>query len=362
MVHNESAGNATVTLRNAGECIIAASQLGAGQYDPAEDVERRFTILPAPMAVRPSSPRIIYDGTVPQITPIYTGFVNGDHVSALDIQATCATTAPSNGRVGNYETNCSGAADANYRFTYVPGTLTILPARTELALTAAPGSVVRGQPVTVTATVTLLLSGGTPGGTVEFKTSPRASVVPVYTTIGDCAAQPVNGSTKTAACTTSSLRVGTHRVIAAYSGDANVIGSTAPTVTLTVNKASTSTTLGAAANSSSSGTQVTLTAVVGVVAPGAGAPTGKVTFFDGAKALGTGELSVVNGQVLAAFTPAASPWDAIDHGQLRRRRRLPAEHQRCSDPRRRRGGFLNHAPPYRAVRDYAVPDRVRLLA
>ena len=44
---------------------------------------------------------------------------------------------------------------------------------------------------------------------------------------------------------------------------------------------------------------------VSAVAPGAGAPTGTVTFSDGANAIGTGTLTTVAGQQQATFTTSA---------------------------------------------------------
>jgi uncharacterized protein YjbI with pentapeptide repeats len=49
------------------------------------------------------------------------------------------------------------------------------------------------------------------------------------------------------------------------------------------------------------GQPVTFTALVAVTAPGAGTPTGTVTFFDGGTSLGTGQLTVVGGKYQATF-------------------------------------------------------------
>jgi hypothetical protein len=67
-------------------------------------------------------------------------------------------------------------------------------------------------------------------------------------------------------------------VTAAYSGDANFTGSTSSVLAKTIAKASTSVALHSSAASPLTGQPVTLTASVSVSAPGAGAPTGSVTF------------------------------------------------------------------------------------
>ena len=61
---------------------------------------------------------------MPAITPSYSGFVNNETAATLSTQATC-TVAPNSSAVGTHPTTCSGAADPNYSFTYVPGTLTV---------------------------------------------------------------------------------------------------------------------------------------------------------------------------------------------------------------------------------------------
>ncbi len=54
-----------------------------------------------------------YGGSVPTITPGYSGFVNGDSVSSLSTQPTCSTTATSASPVTGspYASSCSGATD-----------------------------------------------------------------------------------------------------------------------------------------------------------------------------------------------------------------------------------------------------------
>ena len=69
----------------------------------------------------------------------------------------------------------------------------------------------------------------------------------------------------------------------------------------TVNQASSTTSVTSSANPSVFGQSVTFTAQVSAVSPGAGTPTGTVTFKDGSTTLGTGSLSAGT----ANFTTAA---------------------------------------------------------
>src|SRR5262249_30254729 len=136
---------------------------------------------------------------------------------------------------------------------------------------------------------------GHPGGTVEFKDG--------GSDLGGCAARPVSPTTETATCTTSALSVAAHSISASYSGDPNFVGSnTTAALTQTVNKAATGTTLGSSATVVTAGQPVTFTAAVAAVPPGAGLPTGSVTFRDGTTTLGTGSLSTSGGVTAASFS------------------------------------------------------------
>jgi hypothetical protein len=59
----------------------------------------------------------------------------------------------------------------------------------------------------------------------------------------------------------------------------------------TVKQARATTTLASSANPSTFGQSVTFTATVAPASPGAGTPTGTVTFYDGSNAIGTGALT-----------------------------------------------------------------------
>ena len=74
------------------------------------------------------------------------------------------------------------------------------------------------------------------------------------------------------------------------------------TAAFTIIQASTKTALSAAPDPSHFGQSVSMTATVAPVAPGAGTPTGKVTFLDGGVTLGTGTLSSADS---AAFTTSS---------------------------------------------------------
>lgn len=158
-------------------------------------------------------------------------------------------------------------------------TQTVNKASTTTSVTPSVNPSVFGQSVSFTATVAAVAPGsGTPTGSVTF-------------TIDGVTSAPVTLVNGSASFATSSLAVGPHVVSATYSGDAGFNTSTSDTLTANVNKANAAATVLSAPNPSVFGQSVTLTATITAAAPGAGAPTGTVTFFDGGQSLGSRTLS-----------------------------------------------------------------------
>src|SRR5205814_2095514 len=137
-----------------------------------------------------------------------------------------------------------------------------------------------GQSVVFTATVIgQPPANSTPSGTVTFMDG--AATLGTGTLSG-------SGVTAQATFTISTLSVSGHSITAVYGGDSTYLGATSAALTQTVNQASTTTTItNSSLNPSTFGQTVTFTASVTVTVPGAGTPTGTVTFKDGATTLGT---------------------------------------------------------------------------
>ncbi len=148
-------------------------------------------------------------------------------------------------------------------------------------------TVVAGQPLTFTATITNTgPTGGVPTGTVTFQDLTYNDLTPVTTTLASNV--PLNGS-GVATVTTSSLTAGSgflgnHRITATYSGDGTFSGGAASLVQKVHAKAS-ATTLNSSPNPSTGGQAVTFTATVASVPPGSIVPTGMVTFLEGSAVL-----------------------------------------------------------------------------
>jgi hypothetical protein len=160
----------------------------------------------------------------------------------------------------------------------------VVSSQTTLSESAAKVQV--GQPITLTATVTVPAGSGTPTGQVTFNGA--GTPAPVVT---------LNGSGE-AIFTSSTLAIGTYSVTAVYSGDATDLGSSSQAVTFTVNGFASQTTISASATQVNTGQPLTLTATV-TGAAGSATPTGQVTF---AGAGSPTPVMALNGSGVATFT------------------------------------------------------------
>jgi hypothetical protein len=267
---NCSVSTSSVATQNVGQAATGTSLNSA----PNPSVFGQTTILTATVTVvapgsdTPTGTASFFDGA----TLLGTAPLNGSG------QASFATSALPVG--ANSLTAVYGGDTNNTGSTSPVDTQTVNAASTTTSVSGAPDPSVFGQAVTLTATVSAVPPGaGTPTGTVDFFNG--ATLLGTGT---------LNGSGQ-ATLTTSGLPLGSSPITAVYGSDANFSGSTSSVDTLTVGRASTTTTLSGSPNPSLIGQAVTFTATVTVTPPGAGAPTGTVSFFDGGNLLGTGTVA-----------------------------------------------------------------------
>ncbi len=204
-------GDSAASLTTAPTCTTTAtSSSPAGQYastcsgavDPNYSISYvpgTLTINQGPLTITASSPTVVYNGSVPAITPSYSGFVNGDSAVSLSSAPTCGSTAPASGAAGTYTTSCTGAADPNYSISYVPGTLIINQAAQTITFGPLANQTLGTAPFAVSA------SGGASGNPVTFTAGPNSV----------CTSSGINGATITV------VGVGTCTVIANQAGNAN---------------------------------------------------------------------------------------------------------------------------------------------
>lgn len=137
---------------------------------------------------------------------------------------------------------------------------------------------VAGEPVPFTATVAPAAPWeGTPAGNVTF-------------TDGTTSSAPIALAGGAATWTSTSLAGGVQRVTATFQGDGTCLNSTA-SLTGTVAKARTATSLASSPNPAPALAAVAFTATVAPLAPSAGTPRGRVDFHDGAILLGSASLA-----------------------------------------------------------------------
>jgi len=210
--------------------------------------------------------------------------IDGSNVGGpIALSGGVGTYAAANLPVGNHGVTATFTGAGSYIDSSgtLPGGQTVNPSDTSTGVSSSVNPSVFGQPVTFTATVAPTAPGaGTPSGTIDFFVdgSPLSSV-PLAS--GSATTTPV-----------ANLPVGTHTVTTTYTGDTSFHGSAGTLAGgQVVAKADTTTTVGSSANPSVSGQGVSFTATVAPVAPGAGTPTGNVSFFLNGAPLQTQALS-----------------------------------------------------------------------
>ncbi|MFD7499724.1 beta strand repeat-containing protein [Streptomyces sp. NPDC059850] len=178
-------------------------------------------------------------------------------------QACVSTTALP---VGTHVVTATYSGDTGVAGSTGTGTVTVNQGTSTLTVAATPSPSVCGETVTICAQVTVdPPSTCVPTGDVTFVISGG----PTLTATLDATGQ--------ACVTTTAVPVGTSTITGTYAGDSGVGGSTG-TTSITVNPASSTTTVSATPDPSVCGETVLLCAQVTTVPPGTCVPTGTVTF------------------------------------------------------------------------------------
>jgi hypothetical protein len=313
-------------------------------------VNGTLTITPAALTVTADNKTKVYGQANPTFTASYTGFVNGDTVSALSGSLSFSTPATTSSSAGTYAIMPSGLTATNYTITFVNGTLTITPA--PLTVTANNATKVYGQAnPAFTVSYYGFVNGDTAsslGGTLSFSMPATASspagtyaITPSGLTSSNYRITFANGTftitpaplTVTANNATKVYGQANPTFTVSYSGFVNgdtssvlsgkpslsttatstsPVGSYPITVTqgtlsdanytftfvngtLTVGQDATTTTASVPSSSLNFGQALTVTASVTANAPGSGTPTGKVDFYDTTTATDLGSISLSSG-------------------------------------------------------------------
>lgn len=251
-----------------------------------------FITVNAPGAGSPVTP----GGTVNFVdTTTATNLCVG--VAVVAGSAQCMTTALG---TGTHDIQATYSGDANFAGSVsnlVSQMVNQAASSTTLISSANPS--VSGQTVNFTATVSG--TGPAPTGTMNFRDTVTMTSLP------GCGAVAVVGGV--AVCAQAfTVAQSPQSIEAVYSGDANYAGSSSVPLLQVIMAANTTTTLVSSANPSVSGQNVTFTATVAPVAPGAGTPAGNVEFFVNAIPFATVPLvGGVASTTPTTFTVAGSP-------------------------------------------------------
>ncbi len=177
-----TSGTATTTYSfpfgTAGNNTIVAKFAGDSMYTTSQDIFT-YVVTKAPLTVTANNASRPYGGANP-LSATLSGFVGGQTLATSDVTGSASCTTPANGTSapGTYPITCTvgSLASANYSFsTFVPGTLTVTQAPTSVTASATTmtDNVLTGRKVTMTATLTSNVTGGTIGGqTLTFTASP----------------------------------------------------------------------------------------------------------------------------------------------------------------------------------------------
>ncbi|MBY0522984.1 MAG: Ig-like domain repeat protein [Gemmataceae bacterium] len=200
--------------------------------------------------------------------------------------------------LGSRSLTASYAGDGNYLASASSAQAETVnqAATTTKLVNLTTGALVYGETITLSATVTVNAPGsGQPTGTVTFYDN---GVI-----VGPTSGVSATNGVATLAVVPSG--VGSHTFTASYSGDANDAASSG-TLTKTIAQAASNVSLSSSASPSVYGQAVTFTATVAATAPGAGIPTGSVTFTDTTAGVTT-TLGTVNvdGNGIATLTTSA---------------------------------------------------------
>ncbi len=260
---------------------------GDSYAGPATSKPVSVTIIPTTDAVSlsPSNdPAIVSTPVAFSIALTGTGATPTGSVSLIEGATTLGSvTLDSAGKavitlssltIGSHTLAAVYAGDTTHAAASSPAVIERIIQSTTLAL-AAPAHVTAGTALTVTATIS-----GDSGKPVTGNMTLAEGATPLGTLTPDAAGH--------ATWTSTQLAVGTHTLTATYPGDPLSAAANASTTGITVDIASTSTTLASSLNPAPAGSPITLTAQV----TGSGAtPTGSVTFRDSGAVLSTVNLT-----------------------------------------------------------------------
>jgi hypothetical protein len=268
----------TTTALPGGSPSLQADYLGDTLYAPTDSALTSYTVTPAAQAITFTSPvpaDAVVGGTY---QPLATGG-GSENAVTFTIDPTTTSVCTTDGSTVTYTAagtcviDADQAGDSDYAAApraQLP--ITVAPIATAVAVTSAQSPSVFGQPTTVTASVS-----GAGAGSVQFAVDGTDLGAPV--TVADGSAQ----SPTLTDADGHSLLSGSHTVAATFTpADPTVHGPSSNSTTQIIDQAATTTSLAVHPS--------TVTATVTAVAPGAGTPSGSVSFLVDGTSIGSATL------------------------------------------------------------------------
>jgi hypothetical protein len=146
--------NSILTITGAGTVVVDANQAAGAGYAAAAPVSRNIVVNPATLTVTANNVNITLGAAIPAFTASYSGFVNGDGAGVLSGAPSLTTTATNSSPAGTYPIVAAlgTLSAANYTFSFVNGTLSIVQSPTVIITTTAVigGSHTGGYTATIT--------------------------------------------------------------------------------------------------------------------------------------------------------------------------------------------------------------------
>ncbi|HEV3142244.1 MAG TPA: Ig-like domain repeat protein [Vicinamibacterales bacterium] len=313
---NVTKAASTLTWSNPAD-IAYGTALGAAQLNATASVQGAFSYSPAAGAVLNAGPQTLSVTFTPTDATDYNGSTASVTLNVTKAGSTLAWPTPASIVYGTALSAAQLNATANVpgTFTYSPVAGTVLNAGSRpLSVTFTPADTANytgsGASRSLTVTPAALTIRANDASKVFGAPLPAFSASSTGFVNGDSMSS-LSGALSFSTPATASSAAGSYAITPSGVSSSNYAIAFA-NGTLTIARASTTTAVAASPNPDGLNQAVTLTAAVLVVAPGAGAPSGIVQFFDGSTLLGSATLAggaaslTTNGFAAGSHTIAAT--------------------------------------------------------
>jgi len=169
-----TASHTAISTSNVGTAAINVSGGSDNNYT-FNYVAGTLTINKATVTATANAQSRAYGAANPVFTIAYSGFLNGETSTVLDVLPTASTSANATSAPGAYTITVSGGSDNNYNITLVNGTLTVIKADRTVTITSA--------------------SSGTVGGTISLTYSTVGTGTATWSNTNGTGTASVSGST-----------------------------------------------------------------------------------------------------------------------------------------------------------------------